>query len=44
MAGKLLDAMDRQHGQPLFSMNVDRERNLLRELIPRSRDAADASR
>jgi hypothetical protein len=43
-ARELLDAMDRQHGQPLFSIAVANAREALREIIPTRPAAIDRSR
>jgi hypothetical protein len=43
-ARALLDAMDRQYGQPPFSMNVRDEYDKLRALLPRRLDPQDKSR
>ena len=40
----LLDAMDRQHGQPVFSLNVDAARSNLRVRFPRVLNVRDKSR
>jgi hypothetical protein len=43
-ARKLLVAMDRQYGQPVFSQNVEQARQDLQMLLPDSRDERDKSR
>jgi len=43
-ARRLLDAMDRQFGAPLFSMSVEEARNALRLLLPRTVNERDRSR
>lgn len=43
-ARELLDAMDRQHGNALFSPNVQDARAALRHLLPVTRDERDRSR
>jgi len=43
-ARDLLDAMDRQYGQPIFSASVDAARKNLRTLVPRTRSPLDKSR
>jgi hypothetical protein len=37
-ARALLDAMDLQYGDPVFSLNVERTAKRLRELLPKQRD------